>query len=67
MSASSPEPGVVRDARPWSLETDAVVVGGGACGLTAALAAAEDGAETPVLECHAAAAGQRADLRRPVS
>ena len=42
--------GVVRDTGRCDLETDVVVVGGGGCGLTAAIAAAEEGVEVLVLE-----------------
>ena len=34
----------------WSFDSDVVVVGSGGCGLVAALAAAEGGAEALVLE-----------------
>jgi fumarate reductase flavoprotein subunit len=39
-----------RDTGNWSFETDVVIVGGGGCGLTAALAAAQGGVEVFVLE-----------------
>jgi fumarate reductase flavoprotein subunit len=42
--------GIERDSGQWSFETDVVVVGGGGCGLTAAIAAAQGGAEVFVLE-----------------
>lgn len=38
------------DGRPFDLDVDVAVVGAGACGLTAALAAAEAGADVLVLE-----------------
>ena len=42
--------GIERDSGQWSFETDVVIVGGGGCGLTAAMAAAQGGAEVFVLE-----------------
>ena len=39
-----------RDTSRWTFETDVAVVGSGGCGLTAALAAAQDGAEVVVFE-----------------
>ncbi len=39
-----------RDTTRWTFETDVVVVGSGGCGLTAALAAAQGGAEVVVFE-----------------
>ena len=42
--------GVVRDTGRFDLEADVVVVGGGGCGLTAAIAAAQGGVEVLVLE-----------------
>ena len=41
---------LVPDTGRFDLETDVVVVGGGGCGLTAAIAAAKGGAEVLVLE-----------------
>jgi fumarate reductase flavoprotein subunit len=41
---------VERNPGQWSFETEVVVVGGGGCGLTAAIAAAQGGAEVFVLE-----------------
>jgi flavocytochrome c len=46
----SEEAGIVRDAGRFDLEADVVVVGGGGCGLTAAIAAAQGGVEVLVLE-----------------
>lgn len=42
--------GVQRDNGNWSFSTDVVVVGSGGCGLAAAMAAAQGGAEVVVLE-----------------
>lgn len=42
--------GIERDTGKWSFETEIVVVGGGGCGLAAAMAAAQGGAEVFVLE-----------------
>ena len=39
-----------RDTRNWTFETEVAVVGSGGCGLTAAIAAAQGGAETVVFE-----------------
>ena len=39
-----------RDAISWEVETDVAVVGGGACGLIASLAAEEKGVEVLLLE-----------------
>ncbi|MEL6408513.1 MAG: FAD-dependent oxidoreductase [Chloroflexota bacterium] len=42
---------IERDTGDWSFETDVVIIGGGGCGLTAAVAAGQDGtAEVLVLE-----------------
>ncbi|MGJ3240835.1 MAG: FAD-dependent oxidoreductase [Anaerolineae bacterium] len=41
---------IERDTGNWSFETDVVIVGGGGCGLTAAVAAAQHGVEVLVLE-----------------
>ena len=41
---------IERDTGTWSFETDIVIVGGGGCGLTAAVAAGQSGAEVLVLE-----------------
>ncbi|MEQ8671988.1 MAG: FAD-dependent oxidoreductase [Aggregatilineales bacterium] len=41
---------IVRDTGEWSFDTDIVVVGGGGCGFTAAVAAGQPGAEVLVLE-----------------
>lgn len=41
---------IERDRGEWSFETQVVVVGSGGCGLTAAIAAAQGGAEVFVLE-----------------
>ena len=41
---------IEQDDGNWSFETDIVVVGGGGCGLTAAVAAGQSGAEVLVLE-----------------
>lgn len=41
---------VDRDTTRWTFETDVAVVGSGGCGLTAALAAAQGGAEVVVFE-----------------
>lgn len=41
---------IERDPGRWSFETEVVVVGGGGCGLAAAMAAGQDGAEVFVLE-----------------
>lgn len=41
---------IERDNGDWSFETDIVVVGGGGCGLTAAVIAGQNGAEVLVLE-----------------
>ncbi len=42
--------GIQRDSGQWEIETDVVVVGAGGCGLAAALASAQGGAQTVVLE-----------------
>ena len=42
--------GLVRDTGRFDLEADVVVVGGGGCGLTAAIAAAQGGVDVLVLE-----------------
>ena len=39
-----------RDTSNWSFDTDVVVVGSGGCGLTAAIAAAQEGVEVVVFE-----------------
>lgn len=39
-----------RDVQNWSFETDVVVVGGGGCGLSAAMAAVQGGVEAVVFE-----------------
>ncbi len=49
--------GIKPDDGKWEIDTDVVVVGGGGCGMTAALAAAHEGAQTVVLE----------KLQRPLS
>ncbi len=41
---------IERDTGNWSFETDVVIVGSGGCGITAAVAAAQIGAEVFVLE-----------------
>jgi fumarate reductase flavoprotein subunit len=41
---------IERDNGDWSFETDIVIIGGGGCGLTAAVAAAQNGVEALVLE-----------------
>lgn len=41
---------IERDTGTWSFETDIVIVGGGGCGLTAAVVAGQSGAEVLVLE-----------------
>ncbi len=41
---------IERDTGEWSFETEIVVIGGGGCGLTAAVAAGQLGAEVLVLE-----------------
>jgi len=46
----SEDAGLVRDTGRFDLEADVVVVGGGGCGLTAAIAAAQGGADVLVLE-----------------
>ena len=46
----SEDAGLVRDTGRFDLEADVVVVGGGGCGLTAAIAAAQGGVEVLVLE-----------------
>ncbi len=46
----SDDAGLVPDTGRFDLEADVVVVGGGGCGLTAAIAAAQGGAEVLVLE-----------------
>ncbi len=48
------------DGSDFDLSVDVAVVGGGACGLTAAIAAAREGAETVVLEADATCAGTTA-------
>jgi fumarate reductase flavoprotein subunit len=47
-------------AMPWDIETDVLVIGAGGCGLVAALAAAETGAEVFVLEKEKGAGGNTA-------
>jgi succinate dehydrogenase/fumarate reductase flavoprotein subunit len=46
----SQDAGIVRDAGRADLETDVVVVGGGGCGLAAAIAAVQAGVDVLVLE-----------------
>jgi fumarate reductase flavoprotein subunit len=41
---------IEHDTGEWSFETDIVIVGGGGCGLTAAVAAGQSGSEVLVLE-----------------
>ena len=48
------------DGSPFELSVDVVIIGGGACGLTAAIAAGREGAETVVLEADATCAGTTA-------
>jgi len=45
------------DTLPWDVEVDVFVIGGGGCGLVAALAAAERGAEVFLVEKEKAAGG----------
>jgi fumarate reductase flavoprotein subunit len=47
-------------AVPWDIEVDVLVIGAGGCGLTAALAAAESGAEVLVVEKEKAGGGNTA-------
>ncbi len=47
-------------AVPWDIETDVLVIGAGGCGLVAALAAAETGAEIFVVEKEKTAGGNTA-------
>ncbi|MBW7883969.1 MAG: FAD-dependent oxidoreductase [Caldilineaceae bacterium] len=42
--------GIERDTGSWSFDSDVVVIGSGGCGLTAAIAAAQQGVEVIVLE-----------------
>ena len=51
---------VVDAVAPFPMEADVVVVGGGACGLTAALAARAGGADVVVLERDPVPAGSTA-------
>ena len=53
-------PDVRRDVPPFDLSFDVVVVGAGACGMSAGLAAAEAGAETLVIERDATPLGSTA-------
>ena len=53
MAVSTEGSGVRPDTGEWALETAVVVVGSGGCGLTAAIAAAQGGADVLVLEKHA--------------
>ena len=53
-------PVIVDDAKRFDLQTPVVIVGAGACGLVAALAARDAGAEVLVLERDAAPAGSTA-------
>ena len=53
-------PDVSRDVPPFDLSFDVVVVGAGACGMSAGLAAAEAGAETLVIERDATPLGSTA-------
>jgi flavin-dependent dehydrogenase len=46
----SKDTGIVRDTGRADFETDVVVVGGGGCGLAAAIAAVHGGVEVLVLE-----------------
>ncbi len=48
------------DGNEFDLSVDVAIIGGGACGLTAAIAAAREGAETVVLEADATCAGTTA-------
>lgn len=49
-----------QDDIPWDIEVDVLVIGGGGCGLTASLAAAQKGAQTLVIEKEKEAAGNTA-------
>jgi fumarate reductase flavoprotein subunit len=50
VARASERPGIRRDTGEWALDAAVVVVGSGGCGLSAAIAAAQGGADVLVLE-----------------